>query len=125
MKKIIKLHESDLVRIVQKILSEDEKWECVISELKDCRINNIFKNITDNEAKLKISTSGNKFKVTNIIGGNGVKFNDKQGKIGAIITPMTTIELCPNSSVLMSGMGLPECKLDYTPNGIEFSPQYA
>jgi hypothetical protein len=122
MKKIIKLHESDLVRIVQKILSEDEKWECVTSDLKDCKINNQFKNKTDGEVKKSISENG-KFKVTYVNGD--VKFNGKPGKIGAILTPMTTIEMCPSSSVLLSGMGMPECALKYTPNGIEFLPQHA
>ena len=64
-----------------------------------------------------------RFKVTGINGD--VYFNDKSGSNGATLTPDTTIKMGPNSSVRMSGMGMPECSLRYTPNGIEFSPQYA
>jgi len=125
MKKIVRLSENDLFRIVKKVLLEEE-WGYVTSDLKDCKIYNPFKLKKDEDVKKILKGESGKptsFKVTGINGD--VYFNDKSGYTGATLTPKTTIKMGPNSSVTMSGMGMPECSLRYTPNGIEFSPQYA
>jgi hypothetical protein len=125
MKKIVRLSENDLFRIVKKVLLE-EKLDYVTSDLKDCKIDNSFKSRKEEDVKKILKGQGEKptrFKVTGINGD--VYFNDKSGSNGATLTPDTTIKMGPNSSVRMSGMGMPECSLRYTPNGIEFSPQYA
>jgi hypothetical protein len=129
MKKIVRLSENDLFRIVKKVLLEEE-WGYVTSDLKDCKIEtNSFKTIKEEDiikilkGKLPDGKS-TKFKVTGIFGD--VYFNGKQYKsVGAILTPDTTIKMGPNSSVTMSGMGMPECSLRYTPNGIVFIAQHA
>jgi hypothetical protein len=124
MKKIVRLSENDLFRIVKKVLLEEE-WGYVTSDLKDCKIEtNSFKSKKEEDVIKILKGGSTKFKVTGIIGD--VYFNGKQHKLGgAILTPNTTIKMGPNSSVRMSGMGMPECSLSYTPNGIVFSPQYA
>lgn len=125
MKKIVRLSENDLFRIVKKVLLE-EKLDYVTSDLKDCKIDNSFKSRKEEDVKKILKGQSGKptrFKVTGINGD--VNFNDKSGSTGATLTPDTTIKMGPNSSVRMSGMGMPECSLRYTPNGIEFSPQYA
>ena len=123
MKKIVRLSENDLFRIVKKVLLEEE-WGYVTSDLKDCKIDNSFKSKKEEDVSKILKGESTTFKVTGINGDvyfNGKKYNSS----GAILTPKTTIKMGPNSSVRMSGMGMPECSLRYTPNGIEFSPQYA
>ena len=132
MKKIVRLSENDLMRLVKKVLLEDG-YGYVTSDLKDCKIDidNSFnsRNNSRNEEYVKKILKGQsgkptKFKVTDIDGD--VYFNGKRyDSEGAILTPDTTIKMGPNSHVRMSGMGMPECSLSYDPNGIVFSPQYA
>ena len=126
MKKIVRLSENDLMRLVKKVLLEDG-YGYVTSDLKDCKIDNSFKSRKEEDVKKILkgqSGKPTKFKVTGIDGEvhfNGKRYNSE----GAIITPDTTIKMGPNSNVRMSGMGMPECSLRYDPNGIVFSPQYA
>lgn len=126
MKKIVRLSENDLMRLVKKVLLEEE-WGYVTSDLKDCKIDNSFKSRNEEYVKKILkgqSGKPTKFKVTGIEGD--VYFNGKRyDSEGAILTPDTTIKMGPNSHVRMSGMGMPECSLRYDPDGIEFSPQYA
>lgn len=68
-----------------------------------------------------------KFKVTNII-GSGVKFNGKpieENTGGYILLPKTSITMCMSDHIFMSGMGLPNCGIQWDKNGLSFITQYA
>ena len=68
-----------------------------------------------------------KFKVTNI-NGTGVKFNGKpieDGTGGYTLLPKTTITMCMSDHIFMSGMGLPNCGIQWDKNGLSFITQYA
>jgi hypothetical protein len=51
--------------------------------------------------------------------------NDKPAHVGAIITPQTKITLGMSSSIVMSGMHLPEAGINFGQNKLEFVKQVA
>ncbi len=87
------------------------------SLMKDCEINS--QNTIDIQNKLKTG----KFKVTSVSGQ--ILLNHKNVTPGMIITPDSTIEICMNGELMLSGMGLPQCKVESGQNRPLFTPQVA
>lgn len=95
---------------------------------------NLFKNATINlagtnqpESKIRTILQTGKFKVTSINGNvklNGKPYNNQSVAKGVIITPDTTIEICSGNTIVMSGMGLPQCSITHGEN-ITFTPMVA
>lgn len=119
MKKYI-FTESQIKKIIDKEIDEQNPM-CGEGLLKNAIIDDEKPNIRE-----KIKTG--KFKVINIQGDvklNGKRYDKSSVQKGIIITPNTTINICSGSSMVMSGMGLPECGVFQDEKGIRFEPQVA
>jgi|LauGreDrversion4_2_1035121.scaffolds.fasta_scaffold07334_4 hypothetical protein len=119
MKKYI-FTESQIKKIIDTQINEQNSM-CGEGLLKNAIIDDEKPNIRE-----KIKTG--KFKVIEIKGDvklNGKKYDMSSVQKGIIITPNTTISICSGSSMIMSGMGLPECGVFQKNNGIRFVPQVA
>ena len=119
MKKYI-FTESQIKKIIDKEINEKSPM-CSEGLLKNAFIDQEKPNIRE---KIK----NGKFKVINIQGEvnlNGKKYDMSSVQKGIIITPNTSIKICSGSSMVMSGMGLPECGVLQSDKGLKFVPQVA
>jgi hypothetical protein len=133
MKRIIKLTERDLTRIVRRVINESEEssqpTDCVTKLFKQSEIDtegmdDFFSGpIEITTLKTMLLTSGTRFKVKDTYGS--VNLNRKPAYEGAIITPDTTITICGSGYITMSGMGYPEAMLYYEDGNLMFKKQYA
>jgi methylthioribose-1-phosphate isomerase len=132
MKKIVRLTESQLARVIKKIVKEAEESSqpshCTTKLFKQSEIDTQdmegFKGIGEAAAlKVLIGKSGTKFKVKDTYGS--VNLNRKPAYEGAIITPDTTITICNSGYITMSGMGYPDAMLYYDDDKIMFKKQHA
>ena len=127
MKKVIRLTESDLTRIVKRVINEMEVTEqpvnCTEKDFKNSVIDSNVSPFKAATLKVLLNSNGTKFKVMDFDGSPVL--NGKEIKTGMIITPQTTISLCQSDRIYISGMGYPEAKIEYDGGDILFTPQYA
>lgn len=123
MKKFI-FTESQIKKIISHQINEQNAM-CTQNLLKNAAINLAGTNQPENKIRSILQTG--KFKVTSINGNvklNGKPYNNQSVAKGVIITPDTTIEICSGNTIMMSGMGMPQCSITHGEN-ITFTPTVA
>lgn len=118
MRKII-LTEGQVKNLLSSVINEQgNDNNCVTATLYE---------ILNKNTEIQFPKERAVFKVTNIY-GMGVKLNGKpvqDGSDGYIINARTSITMCFNDQIMLSGMNLPESSLQFGERGIDFIPQMA